>query len=225
MMVKVCGMKDPQNMSEVGSLPVDLMGMIFYERSPRCLDPMFSTSSLTGTALKPKRVGVFVNATEWEVRAAILYFKLSYIQLHGNESPEYCRKIAGAVPVIKAFRVDKTFDFAQTKPYVDCTYFLFDARGQNYGGNGHKFNWDKLQEYQGSTPFLLSGGIGPGDAAAIGAVKHPQFIGIDLNSGFEVQPGLKDVKLLRSFLNDLDSTIGKHPEASLPFQPNKKQLK
>jgi len=131
--------------------------------------------------------------------------QLNHIQLHGSESPEYCQKVKDAgFRVIKVFGIGDDFNFERTKPYTGIAdYFLFDTKAVSYGGTGRKFNWALLEKYKGSTPFFLSGGIKPEDAEQINKINHPLLYGIDLNSGFEEKPGLKNTELLRQFINEI----------------------
>lgn len=204
MKIKVCGMKHPGNMQELNKLPVDFMGMIFYKKSPRYvadLNPVDICNLFRG---EKERVGVFVNADmDYIIQMADKY-SLDLIQLHGNESPDFCRELNKSIPVIKAFSISGVVDIEQTKQYEGAAnYFLFDTKTFQYGGSGKKFDWSILNEYKGNTPFILSGGISVDDAEAIKNIKHSLFFGIDLNSRFEIEPGLKDVELLKQFIIQL----------------------
>ncbi|NEW78556.1 MAG: phosphoribosylanthranilate isomerase, partial [Gelidibacter sp.] len=157
-----------------------------------------------------KKVGVFVNETIDEVLKKVVDYQLDCVQLHGNESIEYCQilrhseLVSESFEIIKAFSVDDEFDFSKINKYQrDCDYFLFDTKGKNHGGNGIKFNWELLQKYSGKTPFLLSGGITKNEVEEIKKLKHPAFFGIDINSGFELEPGLKNIKEIKEFKNRL----------------------
>lgn len=207
-------MREPDNILEIAQLPVNWLGFIFYANSPRAVKPGLGKwlkgqeAALSGK----KRVGVFVNAEIEEVLNAVHDFQLDLVQLHGEESQEYCQLIRNLMEttsmrkaqLMKVFQVGEVFDFNRVYPYAaHCAYVLFDTKGKNYGGNGEQFNWGLLQQYQGVTPFLLSGGIGPEDAVELQAFRHPQLYGIDLNSKFETAPGVKDPALLKSFLKTL----------------------
>lgn len=203
MKVKVCGMKYADNLAELTRLAPDYVGFIFHPKSPRFVeDPAQVEPVLREKGIR--RVGVFVNPSLEEVLEKADRFHLDLVQLHGDESPGFCAAVAGFVPVAKAFRLDDQFDFAQTLPYEAVSdVFVFDARGKHYGGNGHKFNWEVLQQYAGTTPFLLSGGIGPDDAVGVKNLRHAQYLGVDVNSGFESEPGRKEVGLLRGFIEEV----------------------
>ena len=195
-MIKVCGMRDAENIREVESLSIDMMGFIFWPKSSR-----YVSERPSYLPAKCKRVGVFVDADLEEVKQKTEEYALDYIQLHGSESPEYVRQLNVQSSIIKAFNIATAADFEQAKPYEGIVdYFLFDTKGKSVGGNGEKFDWTVLSAYNGETPFLLSGGIGPDDAERVKAIHHAKYIGIDLNSKFEDEPALKDIKKLKSFL-------------------------
>lgn len=199
--IKICGMTETENIRHIEQLGVDLIGFIFYPKSPRCLCEM--PGYLPRQA---RRVGVFVNETKENILMYADRFGLDYIQLHGNESPEYCRSLltAGHLPLIKAFSIDRPHDLQPISAYDGlCRYYLFDTKSPKYGGSGRQFDWNLLQRYHGSTPFLLSGGINSYSAQAIKAFHHPRFAGVDLNSRFETSPGIKDVERIRTFLKEL----------------------
>ena len=197
-LIKVCGMRDAENIREVEALGVDMMGFIFWPKSSRHVSkcPNYLPQ-------KAKRVGVFVNEDIEEVKHIAKEFALDFIQLHGSESPEYVKQLSDW-KVIKAFNIAAKEDFEATKPYNGTVdYFLFDTKGKSVGGNGEKFDWSVLANYVGETPFLLSGGIGPDDAERVKAFHHPKCIGIDLNSRFELSPALKDINKLREFIKEI----------------------
>lgn len=198
MIIKVCGMRDADNIRALEALGIDWMGLIFWPRSSRCVArrPDYLPRNI-------QRVGVFVDATPEEVRQHVSDYQLDLVQLHGHESPDFVRSLKPH-KVIKAFNIASPDDLLQTKPYEGVAdYFLFDTKGPSAGGNGEKFDWAVLSAYDGATPFLLSGGIGPGDAEAVAAFSHPKCIGIDLNSRFETAPALKDITKLKEFITQL----------------------
>lgn len=286
-LIKVCGMGDAQNIREVAALGVNLIGLIFYPKSPRYVESISSDagiipdySSLTpdplpegegrnmldkqlkeeetkgetrnkqpvsaqlkstqskapfnkvttplslgeghgdeaveghgGEAAIPKFVGVFVNDMPQNIVTAVYNYHLSYVQLHGDESPvmiDNLRRtlvpdIAPQIKIIKAISVSSAEDLKRCEQYeghVDL--FLFDTKCKGYGGSGQKYDWSVLEAYTGQTPFLLSGGIGPDDADRLRDFHHPQCVGIDLNSKFETAPGIKDINLLQNFLHQLN---------------------
>ena len=207
MMIKVCGMREADNIREVETLGIDMMGFIFWPKSSR-----YVSQRPDYLPKRVKRVGVFVDEDPEQVKRLADDYGLDYIQLHGHETPEvisYLRTPALPHPrIIKAFNISTAEDLLQTQPYEGLVDgFLFDAKGKSVGGNGEKFNWGVLDAYKGSTPFLLSGGIGPDDAARVNAFCHPKCIGIDLNSRFELAPGLKDINALRRFVNDINRKL------------------
>lgn len=191
-------MREAENIREAEALGIDWMGFIFWPKSSR-----YVAERPTYLPTRCKRVGVFVDEKIEQVRHIAEDYALDIIQLHGNESPEYARTLDGRT-LIKAFNIATADDLAQTQPYEGIVdLFLFDTKGRTVGGNGEKFDWTVLNAYQGATPFLLSGGIGPDDAERIRAFRHPHCIGIDLNSRFEVSPAFKDVDLLREFVKNI----------------------
>ncbi|OIP84468.1 MAG: N-(5'-phosphoribosyl)anthranilate isomerase [Porphyromonadaceae bacterium CG2_30_38_12] len=204
MKIKICGMKYPSNVLEVKALQPDFMGFIFYPKSPRYAEPL-DMETLNSIPKSIKKIGVFVNEDLENILTIVFKYKLDGVQLHGAENVEICRKLKEAgLLVLKAFPIADASNFRVTKIYEGaCDYFLFDTKTEVYGGSGLKFDWSILNEYKGETLFLLSGGIAPDDSDAILEINHPKFAGIDLNSKFEVKPGLKNVDVLRGFLIEI----------------------
>ena len=191
-------MRDAQNIRDVESLGVDWIGMIFWPKSKRYVAevPSYLPEHL-------KKVGVFVDSTLDDILQHISDYQLDIIQLHGQESPDFAKALKPHT-IIKAFNIEKADDLLQTEKYEGIAdYFLFDTKGKMVGGNGQKFDWSVLTVYQGKTPFLLSGGIGPEDAESVKSFHHPRCIGIDLNSRFESEPGFKDINQLKTFINNI----------------------
>ena len=278
-LIKVCGMRDAQNIREVAALGVNLIGLIFYHKSPRYVKSISSDagiipdySSLTpdplpegegrnmldkqlkaeetkgetrnkqpvsaqlksmqskapfnkvttplslgegqgGEAAIPKFVGVFVDDMPQNIVTTVYNYHLSYVQLHGDESPvmiDNLRRtlvpdIVPQIKIIKAISVSSAEDLKRCEPYeAHVDLFLFDTKCKGYGGSGQKYDWSVLEAYTGQMPFLLSGGIGPDDADRLRDFHHPQCVGIDLNSKFETAPGMKDINLLQNFLHQLN---------------------
>ena len=198
-------MREADNIRAVEALGIDMMGFIFWPKSSR-----YVSQRPDYLPKRVKRVGVFVDEDPEQVKRLADDYALDYIQLHGQESPSYIFQLRG-LHVIKAFNISIAEDLLQTQPYEGLVdFFLFDAKGKSVGGNGEKFNWDVLDAYQGNTPFLLSGGIGPDDAERVNAFYHPKCIGIDLNSRFELSPGLKDVAKLKEFMCNLNTEIQRY---------------
>lgn len=200
--IKVCGMKFTPNREQVEALDTDLLGYIFYGPSSRFVgehpDPGLFNSD------KPK-VGVFVDANAFEILGLAKNFDFEFIQLHGKENPMTCKLLKDqGLKIIKAFPLDEKFKFSSTQRYEGIVdYFLFDTKTEKHGGSGKKFNWEMLENYKGETPFLLSGGIGPDDAKSIKKLNHHQLAGIDLNSGFEDKPGIKNIEKLENFITEI----------------------
>lgn len=203
-MIKVCGLTDRQNIEALLSCTPDFIGLIFYPGSPRCITgknllPGSWLRSIPGVA----RTGVFVNQPQAYIRECIAAYGLDYIQLHGSESPEYCKVVQACCPVIKAFAVYPGFDTDRLHDYAAyCAYFLFDTPAAGHGGAGKSFDWSLLPAAV-HRPFLLAGGIGPGDASRLKALSLPCLAGVDVNSRFETAPGLKNITHLKSFIHEL----------------------
>lgn len=200
MIIKTCGMRDADNIRAVSELGIDWMGFIFWAPSSRYVSekPSFLPT-------RQKRVGVFVDARIEEVKSKADEYALDLIQLHGSESPAFCERLKAnsRQQLIKAFNIATQEDLEQTSPYEGLVdYFLFDTKAKMVGGNGTQFDWSVLSAYQGNTPFLLSGGIGPDDAEKVRSFHHPQLAGIDLNSRFELSPALKDIEKLKQFITE-----------------------
>lgn len=199
MIVKVCGMRDSENIRAIEQTKADLMGFIFHPKSPR-----FVASLPEYMPKKQKRVGVFVNASLEQILAKAQKFSLEYIQLHGDEPPAFCSELKNrGLKVIRAQRIANADDIIRAESYNMADLMIFDTKTQLYGGSGKKFNWQLLENYKGCVPFLLSGGIRSDTFEEIKAFFHPQFAGIDLNSGFEISPALKDVGKLNNFIEKI----------------------
>ena len=199
-------MRHPENIEKVIGLKPDYVGFIFYPKSKRYVGDMEPTMLTNGLFKKVKKVGVFVNELLRDVVVKTNTYGLDLVQLHGNESEEYCYELkCMEVPVIKVFGVEPDFDFGVTKGFVKyCDYFLFDTKiGNQSGGTGQKFDWRILEHYNFDKPFFLSGGIDSEDLEAIKKIKHPQLYGVDINSKFEIEPALKDVDKVNRFIKKL----------------------
>ena len=228
MKIKVCGMRDAENISELIKLEPDYIGFIFYSKSKRFVTnfPKIEIPS------KIKKVGVFVNESIETVLEIVQNHQLDAVQLHGNETPEYIDELRKVIchseqseesikseilrftqndkeiELFKAFSLDDNFDFTKTEAYQKvCDYLLFDTKGKDYGGNGVKFNWQILDNYKGELPYMLSGGITKDDSQAIVSFLRRQesekCIGVDINSGFEIEPALKNIANIKEFKQNL----------------------
>lgn len=199
--LKICGMK--HNVAEVATLQPDYLGFIFYEKSKRNY-----TAQLPELPSGIMKVGVFVNASEAFISEKTKTYQLDVLQLHGEETPAFCKKIKkkNKVEVWKVFGIKDSFDFSilvAYEPFVDK--FLFDTKGKEKGGNGYTFDWNLLKKYPSKTPFILSGGIGLDQLEDLHEIQNTTLpiYAIDVNSKFETQPGLKNTTDLKKFKDEL----------------------
>jgi phosphoribosylanthranilate isomerase len=203
--LKICGMRDPDNLRQVvAHAQPDYVGFIFHPASPRYAGGLLPTD-LADLPRHVVRTGVFVNDSLGNIRLRAATFGLGAIQLHGDEPPEFCQQVRqlGHL-VVKAFAVDASFDFARLADYREVAdYFLFDTKGQHRGGNGRSFDWSLLDRYDNAKPFFLSGGIDLEHLAAIRQLTHLNLYGVDINSKFEVVPGVKQVAKTGLFADEL----------------------
>lgn len=216
MLLKVCGMREPENLQSLIALEPDFIGFIFYDKSKRFVTDFPQID----IPLYIKKVGVFVNETIDTIVKLVNEHQLDYVQLHGNESPKYIEDLLKShqksneiyesfqLGIIKAFSVDDHFNFNETDAYQkECDFLLFDTKGKEYGGNGVKFNWDVLHKYKGEKPYLLSGGISKNDVQQLKEFFEKsttkKCVGLDVNSGFEIQPGLKNINDINEFKQNL----------------------
>jgi phosphoribosylanthranilate isomerase len=205
MRIKICGMREAGNLWAIADLSPDLLGFIFYDKSARYMRETLNPAQVRSLPLSIAKVGVFVDADLAEVQATAATYQLDYVQLHGHETPAYCQQAHDSgLHIIKAFAVGETFDFESLAEYeASCDFFLFDTKGALPGGNGTAFDWHILAGYAGTTPFLLSGGLGPDNLLGLLAFHHPQLYGFDFNSQLETAPGVKDVAATRELLQRL----------------------
>lgn len=202
MTVKVCGMCELENIRSVEAIDsVDFLGFIFYPLSPRHIADSKEMVDAVRRCGK-KKVGVFVNETVENMLQKATLYRLDYLQLHGAESPDICSLLrAKGYGIIKSFSVGLTADFENADTYRGCVdYLLFDTKSAAYGGSGKRFDWTLLNKYNADIPFLLSGGLSPDCLQDILLFRHPQFAGVDINSGFEVSTGIKDAGKIKTFV-------------------------
>jgi len=209
MRIKVCGMTQPNQLDQLAEANVNFAGFIFYPKSPR-----FALRSMTTAEIKKEnrlnKVGVFVNAGIEDVLQMVDECRLHMVQLHGDETPKYCERVADYVSVIKAFRVSENDNIEwMIRPYMEaCDMFMFDTMGVGYGGTGKKFDWGMLKEAEIGKPFFLSGGIEPGDEDKLkefsGEAVAKALFAVDINSKFEISPGLKDMEKVMQFVSNLN---------------------
>ncbi len=197
-------MKHAANIAAVAELHPDYMGFIFYEKSPRYISEV-SSELIKYVPHEIKTVGVFVDEAIENVSAAVAKHHLKAVQLHGKESIDFCREIKQTgVEVIKAFGVHPDFDFAALEAYEPVVdYFLFDTQTPAHGGSGKVFEWALLNNYQLSKPYFLSGGIDLRHVDQIKDIKDDRLYSVDINSKFELEPGLKDISKLKEFFNNI----------------------
>ncbi len=207
MNIKVCGITSKKQLQQLEGLNIAYAGFIFDEKSPRFAGEKMADEDLLGMDLDIKKVGVFVDAEYEDIMEMVEKFELDMVQLHGNESPELCEELSEDTEVIKVFSIGKETGSIDKliAPYDNvCDYYLFDTSVKGAkGGTGQKFDWKKLTDAKIEKPFFLSGGIGPEDAALVKKFKHPDFFGIDVNSKFEKEPGVKDMALVLGFVKDM----------------------
>ncbi len=209
MKLKVCGMKYSDNINEVVSLQPDYLGLIFWEHSKR-----YVQGTIPKLPANIKKVGVFVDADKEVIIDKVIQYNLQAVQLHGHETPEFCAQLKKdfqgisakqlKINIIKVFSIRDHFNFSLLEPYEEvCDFYLFDTKGKLPGGNGYTFNWEVLKNYPSTKPYFLSGGIGPKEADSIlEFLKRPEAEYchvIDVNSKFELEPGLKDINKLMDF--------------------------
>lgn len=226
LLIKVCGMSRPDNIRAVAQLPVDMIGFIFCPSSKRYVamsssltgllpdnaDPELSGFGAGVTGRHIDKVGVFADDTVQNILTHTVNFRLDAVQLHGSESPTFIRNLKSTIvpdirrrlKIIKAISISSADDISRSAQYEGLVdLFVFDTKCDGYGGSGRQFDWSLLDLYKGDTPFLLSGGIGEDSIDSIRALRHRRFAGVDLNSRFETEPGVKDVERLGSFISRL----------------------
>ncbi|MEO9020751.1 MAG: phosphoribosylanthranilate isomerase [Ginsengibacter sp.] len=207
MKIKVCGNRSLSQLGELNGSGIDYVGFIFYEQSPRYVLKGLEGEEVKKIELSIEKVGVFVNASEEGIMKQVEDFGLDLVQLHGDETASFCNRISDHIKVIKAFRIadyDTNVDWLIKEYDEVCDYYLFDKGSAGlYGGTGQKFNWNLLEKSVIGKPFFLSGGISFEDSEALKKFKHPFFYGVDVNSRFEKEPGIKDVELIKRFVKEI----------------------
>ena|ERR1022692_539331 len=208
MKVKVCGINQLEQLEVLDAIGVDYVGMIFFSQSARNVYNRLFAWEVKPLPLRMKKVGVFVNTDEEYIMSQVEAYGLDMVQLHGDETPAFCKTISEQVAVSKAFRITRTneqnIDW-MIRPYEEyCDYYLFDTNRKNaYGGTGEKFDWKVLNENKINKPFFLSGGIALADVEKLKAFEHPFFYAVDINSRFEISPGIKDLSAITTFVQEL----------------------
>jgi phosphoribosylanthranilate isomerase len=199
--LKVCGMRDHENIMNLASLRPDFMGFIFYPKSPRFVGFDFQLPLDFPTEVK--RAGVFVNDNPSRVLEVADRYKLDFLQLHGGETVQQCHELRSHnYKIIKVFSVDNSFDFASAKFYLGAVdFFLFDTKGQHYGGNAKTFDWSILKKYDLDVPYFLSGGLTPENIPSALELNDPKLYALDINSGVEDSPALKNLDKIQAVKN------------------------
>jgi phosphoribosylanthranilate isomerase len=208
MNIKVCGITNVKQLRQLDGLNIDFAGLNFYPQSPRYAGRSIAKDELQDADFDLKLVGIFVNSEYDHIMKIVEDYSLDIVQLHGDESPYLCEQVSEQVEVIKTFRIsdnnEGSIDYRIADFDEACDYYLFDTGGKDQpGGTGEKFDWSVIAAAKIEKPFFLSGGIKPADAALVKKFKHPDFFGIDINSGFEKEPGNKDMAQILQFLQDL----------------------
>jgi phosphoribosylanthranilate isomerase len=204
MNIKVCGITELKQLQQLDELDIDFVGLNFYNQSPRYVVGKISRDEISDGDFDIKKVGVFVNETLDKIFRVVEEYNLDIVQLHGDESPAFCSRLCEETEVIKTFRVNgETKSIEELiKKYDDaCDYYLFDTGGQKekLGGTGVQFDWNLLAKSSIEKPFFLAGGIGLVDVAKVKIFRHPDFFAVDINSKFEISPGVKDLDMVKMF--------------------------
>ncbi|OYD43839.1 phosphoribosylanthranilate isomerase [Sphingobacterium cellulitidis] len=201
LLIKVCGMKEPDNILQLLELPIQYMGHIFYQKSARYVGDLANLD----ISKNIKKTGVFVNSSIAEILESVNRLSLKAVQLHGDETAEMASALKSeGLEVIKAFGIDEEFDWNQLESFVDhVDFFLFDSKSPAYGGTGKAFNWQKLKEYPFEKPYFLSGGLSLENLEEAINFEDKRLVGLDLNSKFEIEPGLKDIEKLKLALKTI----------------------
>ncbi len=209
MNIKVCGITQVKQLQKLDAMEIDFAGLIFYKESPRYAADKISKDDLKLADFDIKKVGVFVNQSYDEIMKITEDYHLDVVQLHGDETPFFCKELSEEIEVIKAFRLgtgnEINIDKLVQKYDDSCDYYLFDTGGQKetFGGTGIQFDWNILTASRIEKPFFLSGGVGLNDAAKVKAFNHPDFFAVDINSRFETTPGVKDMAMVLKFVKEV----------------------
>lgn len=203
----MCGNTKISQLKSLDNAGIDYAGFIFYDGSPRFAGDKLNENEVLDTKVSIEKIGVFVNETRDEILRKVDAYGLNAVQLHGDETPEFCKQISDHVRVIKAFRINDSqndIDWMVREYFEVCDYYLFDKKSRAvYGGTGEKFDWSLLKKATIGKEFFLSGGISISDIPELKNFDHPFFYGVDINSHFEKSPGIKDMDLIRKFIEEM----------------------
>jgi phosphoribosylanthranilate isomerase len=205
LLIKICGMTDPENIAEIVKLKPQYLGFILYEGSPRSVNLLTVAGLIKYIPNTIQKTAVLVNEPIEKAVNIAQSGVFDLIQLHGNESADYCKMLAGYIRIIKAFSVHDSLPEDLPDYQRSCSMFLFDTAGEKPGGTGKKFNHSILKNYSLKPDYIISGGISAGDSEYIKSIRSGKMAGVDLNSRFEIKPGIKDIKLLKSFIEKIRS--------------------
>jgi len=208
MNIKVCGITQLKQLQQLDGMNVDFAGLVFYKESPRCMKDKIRGEDLRSADFDIKKVGVFVNASYDEIMQTVEEYELDIVQLHGNETPEFCEELSDSTEVIKTFRIagNELMVDKLLKPYDEaCDYYLFDkgSPSESLGSMQQQFDWEVLRNSRIEKPFFLSGAIGPDDVMKLKHFTHPDLFAIDISSKFEINPGVKDMGKILGFMKQV----------------------
>jgi len=212
MNIKVCGITQLKQLEHLDAIDIEFAGLNFYKESPRYVVGKISGDEIRDGDYDIRKVGVFVNENMEMIMKTIEEYDLDIVQLHGDESTAVCMRLSEEVEVIKTFRINnETKNIEEMiKKYDDaCDYYLFDTGGYSSpfagggetmpGGTGKQFDWKLLSDNRIEKPFFLAGGIGLPDVVRVKTFEHPDLFAVDINSKFEISPGVKDLDLVKMF--------------------------
>jgi phosphoribosylanthranilate isomerase len=206
MELKVCGITTSEDIMELIPLKISRLGFIFYHQSKRYVYGKLIEDGLKAIPKHIKKTGVFVNAEISEIEQIVEQYNLDSIQLHGDETPDFCRHFRTKTEVIKTISIKDKSSFETVKEYKNaCDLFLFDTQSEHYGGTGKTFPWEWLEAFTLDKPFYLSGGISLENVEEIKNIKHQKLLGIDINSKFEIRPGIKDIEKIKQLISLIKS--------------------
>lgn len=203
--VKICGITNLNDALAAQEAGADALGFVFYSQSPRCIKPLAARKIIASLSKKIKKIGVFVNPSLAYAMRIAGHCGLDMLQFHGEESPSFCQNFP-EYKVIKAFRIKNKESLESILEYKKVHYYLFDAFHKSaFGGTGRKFNWALLRCLQVKKPFFISGGLTTDDVTGAIIALHPDWV--DVSSGVEISPGIKDKEKIRNFISKIRPSL------------------